>query len=196
MNKHTCTSLLKLFNKVDNVEELATLLVYNKFKCIGRIALAKKLDISERKARNLIDKLISKNLLVHGTETCINTEVNSLIPSCSTIKQDKKLITLIKELSDELLDSIDKNIVLLRDTLIITLGNPWVFEVIGYIKGSTIAIPQTPKTIAKKYSELLKGISGTSNTLFIIWNTYKEHHHEAALILSIMKLCNHILGST
>jgi len=194
LSKLSCKVLFNIFKGLSNepVEELAVLLLYQRYTCLGRVAVAKKLGISERRARSLIDKLNKKGYLAKDLETCINTRSFPYNLSYCSTKFNNYYLTAFLEANLELLKLVERSITMLRDYIVLASRDPEVLEIVGYTSEGRIYLPRVPRRMREKYArkidKLIPQILSTPS-LFIVWRSYKPYLSEACLLYSLYRLC-------
>lgn len=196
-NRVCCTNLLKIINKFYNKESaidlLASLLVYNELKCSGRTHLMKKLGISERSARKIIKKLLDMGVLMKRKyDTCINEEINSdFLLENSILKINDRVITVTSGFCSSILETLDKNIVSLRDYIVVLNNDPECIELIGYYNSEKqqFVFPRVPLDYTRKYEKELAKMKLNRDSIIVIWKKYRPYRSIATLLYGLYMIC-------
>lgn len=170
---------------------LASLLVYFKNKCIGRIRLSKELGITERMARKIIDKLTREEIVYGSFNKCLRKDLLRLYSDLfQTYTIDHKMLSILKTIDRDIMDLVEKYISDLRDYIVLATNDPHSIEIIGYTNNSSeLHIPRIPHDFYTVYKELLKPLGIGNNVFFVLWRKYRRYHFEASIIYGLYMIC-------
>ncbi|MCD6301467.1 MAG: hypothetical protein J7L82_05285 [Staphylothermus sp.] len=196
----TRNSIIELIEKIHgDFEEkgysLALLLVLKEQPFIGRRRLSKILELSERKIRSLIEKLvkegfIEKDMYALRLSDNVTKYLNKI--NINRIINEHKIL-MIGEIPN-LCNILEEKITTFRDYLVINIKDPMSIEVICCQTGYNIVIPRVPENLKEKYKKLINQYVSEPrrDELIIIWNNYKPFLYDALTLISIYMLFKNI----
>jgi predicted transcriptional regulator len=173
---------------MDKIYCLSIILLYKEMNCIGRTYVYKRLGLTEWKTRSYLEELIKRGLLERTYKgICISRNTSELLKDIVIKRENinEKMLICIGGLPNKYYEFLNKNIVNIRDNIIIYTHNPRSFEVIGYKINGRILIPGITEEYRAKYNELLSD-KCMDNSLFILWNDYKEYIYDAIALYSLL----------
>ncbi len=190
-----CREICSLYEELLGSNQLlfTALLVFLENKCIGRVRFSKELGIMERKARNIIAELVDRGIVEDSVEKCIVDEIYRKYHGLfTTIYSKRHYITFLKNITQEIIELINKHVVVLRDYIVLTLQEPCSLEVIGYVWDRKISIPRVPPKYIEKYISSIPRKYLRDNSVFVIWSKdrYKKYYSETALYYGLYKICS------
>jgi len=194
LSRIDCVFLSNFFNEVgvdENVlNKLATILIYLDEECVGRKRLEHVLGVTERRARSIIDELVSRKILYRKTATCIDDSFRDRY--FLRILYGDKGYSMIENVDIELLKTIDRFIHVFRDYLLISLNEPDSIDVIGYyIAGEKVFVfPRVPTEYYRIYIDALKEVHLDKDSILVFWRKYRKYLYEAGVIYSLYKMCS------
>ncbi len=175
-------------NTRDKINCLSIILLYREMNCIGRTHVYKRLGLTEWKARSYLEELVKKRYLERTYKgICISENILKILKDLVIRREhvDKKILVCISGLPNEYYSFLERNIVNIRDNIVIYTHNPKSFEIIGYRIGGKIVIPGITSDYMVKYDELLSN-KCMDNSLFILWNNYREYVYDAIMLYSLL----------
>jgi len=147
----------------DLIDALSVLLLIRDLGPIGRPSISRILGLGDKRTRNILLKLREASLL--GTSRAgafLSNSANRLLNGvyCSR-KGDYTIAGVACNIEDP--ELVSRNIITLRDSIVIALSDPGSLEVIGWFNGDKLALPRVSEELAKGYQELVKDSVACSN---------------------------------
>jgi len=149
---------------------------------VGRVALSKMLGLTERTVRRVATLLKSGELswLRDLLREVATTTITAPWLTCQPV--------LYTGLSSELLEAVSRRVVLLRDFIVISSGEPSKLEVLGVLKNSELVFPGLVEECAEPYLRL-RGVLPSTSGLLVCWRNYKRFLDDSVLLYSLARLC-------
>lgn len=149
---------------------------------IGRVAMARALNSTERRVRRILEALKG------------DPKVSRILPTLAKIVDVERrqardvTVTIYRGLRLELLEAIRRNIVSFRDELVIAVKGPWAFEALGIVEGGAIAFPGMPEELSASYAESVGRVEGEG--LVVVWRRYRGVSDDAAVVEALAAFCS------
>ncbi len=143
-------------NRKRCIASLAFLLLLSVEEPVGRPYASRVLDIGEKMLRNIYSELVEKGLVEktragaylsrHGKKLLESLEIARVVG-------DKCLC--IVACDRESLEVLSRKVLLLRDEVVISLEDPYLLEVIGFVQDKSVFLPGVEEPILSQYLYLL-----------------------------------------
>ncbi len=150
--------------RTDCIDLITALYAIHSYGPIGRHGLSRELDISERRARTLLEWLKNQKLIdVHkaaGAEVKKDELTTNLLDGMLCLYKSDYTLALINNASKDVMDLIVNHILTARDEIVLSIGDPSILEMIGYVHGEDLIAPGMPNHMMNTYRELVRGIKG------------------------------------
>jgi len=169
---------------LDTIEVFSTLLAVLA-EDVGRVALSKKLGFTERTVRKIIT-LVKSGKLSWLAEILRKISINSISAPWLTCQP-----ILYVGFSEEILNTISKKVVLLRDFIVISSREPGKVEVLGVLRDRDLFYPGLVGEYNEPYLKLREVLPRTSG-LLVCWRNYKRYLDDSVLLVSLAYLCEHL----
>jgi len=149
-------------------ELVSALLAIRDFEPVGRTILSRILGLGDKKTRNLIKVLEALGLVrVTRAGSSLTSRASSFLKQIKCIGSQSFTISVIP------CDISDTNILLLRDRLIMLLGEPELLVAIGYSSNSRIEFPGVPPGLKSELSNIVKDFVGAGSNAIALFRVKK-----------------------
>ena len=181
-----CSDLVELYVVaqkigVNPVEMLSVSLLVK--EGLGRVAISKKLGLSERTVRNILHALKASRAteVVLGVLHRLQRRLlHAPWLTCSPV--------LYSGVGSDVTRVLLTHVVSARDYIVVYSGDPDKVEVVGVVESGRLEYPGIPQEIVGPYMEL-GNLVATSSGVLVCWRNYVEHVDDAVLLVSLARLC-------
>lgn len=183
----TCRILHKALNTIKSLdldEKTTYTVLFMRRTGYGRIAITKYTGLQERSVRRIIETIENSPFTNHIIQVVDSLDVVEFKTSSKHYHP-----VLYSGLEQSILDTIRKNIVLFRDYIVISTGDPWKLEVIGVVYVNTRDFPGLPENLRRVYLNEIDFVEN-KNGVLIYWRKYKKYIDDAVVLTAITNLCN------
>lgn len=153
----------------------------------GRVSVAKRCGMSERRVRTVRSALLERC----GADLSRCGSVRAFVERARfTVKGvNDRLVTALYPLGEGVLRAVRGRIVSLRDLLVVELGSPAPLEVVGLSTKEGPEIPAIPAELAEGYTRLARLAELPSDSVFAFWKGGGDLMLVSALVSALTRLC-------
>ncbi len=157
-----------LGSKYSVSELVSVLLAIRDFEPVGRTMLSRILGLGDKKTRNLVKALEALGLVrVTRAGSSLTSRASMFLRLIKCFDSHGFTVSLVP------CDISDVNILLLRDKLIMLLGDPTLLVAIGYSSNSRIEFPGVPLGLQNELSNIVKEFTGAGNEAIALFGARK-----------------------
>ncbi|HIQ23585.1 MAG TPA: hypothetical protein EYH50_00880 [Pyrodictium delaneyi] len=153
--KEIVASLGRELPSRDLIDYVSVLLVVKKHGPIGRPSLSRILGLGDKRTRNILARLRATGLIESSRAGAVVTEAAAkLFEGVDCLHRDSYTIAVLP-CSNWGSEFVARNVIALRDAIVIALSDPHVLEVIGWLDADSLVLPGVTASIAEKYKTLI-----------------------------------------
>lgn len=150
---------------------------------LGRLSIARRLGLSERRVRASVDRLRRGGIVevdpvagVYGSE-----RMPAALRSVKCKRTSKFLVSAVIDPCADLLEAIENHVVDIRDDFMLTVGSKAV-ELIGYTSGGRLHAPHVPEELLKGYDLEVRSTAPEDSIVFLLKRDSPLYYCPAVLL--------------
>lgn len=153
--KEIAANLGRELSSRDLIDYVSVLLVVREYGPIGRPSISRILGLGDKRTRNILARLRATGLIESSRAGAMVTESAArLLEGVDCLHRNSYTIALLP-CSDLGPEFVARNVIALRDAIVIALSDPRVLEVIGWLDADSLVLPGVTTGLAEKYKALI-----------------------------------------
>lgn len=140
------------------LDALSALLLIADEEPIGRPSISRILGIGDKRARNIVAKLREAGLVdVSRAGARLTGEAWRLLRGIRCLWRNGFTIAVVP-CSDVSREHVERSVIPLRDAIVITLSEPRILDVVGWVDEKGLLLPRLEGELAEHYRRLIGGL--------------------------------------